>query len=322
MVPWIQQILNPHFPGMGENSPTFRAMPFLLMALIPAPFAITRYLFGLLDQPSDQIWTVSAGLALCLAIFFFFYGMDGLRNVRRQTWTLLFWGYAAYLAFWYFGRSNTFNTWVLPMWGWGPRDAPMASFAFFCLNNFLFLCVPVWGAAWFIYGKTPLQWGLSTAHNPHTPAVKRLWPIYLAGFSVVLPFVVQAAQSPLFATRYPLYDRVIGSDNAITWQTLLLCEALYIAQFVFLEAFFRGYMLFSLERDFGSYCLPLMCIPYVACHYGKPLPEVLGAIIAGTLLGWLALKHRSVLLGAAVHIGVALTMDGIALWVRATTITI
>jgi hypothetical protein len=40
----------------------------------------------------------------------------------------------------------------------------------------------------------------------------------------------------------------------------------------------------------------------------------LGAIAAGSALGWLALQHRSVWLGVALHYGVALTMDLSALY--------
>ena len=47
-------------------------------------------------------------------------------------------------------------------------------------------------------------------------------------------------------------------------------------------------------------------------HFGKPLPETLGALAAGLTLGFLALKHRSVWYGVAVHYGVALSMDLLA----------
>jgi membrane protease YdiL (CAAX protease family) len=52
-----------------------------------------------------------------------------------------------------------------------------------------------------------------------------------------------------------------------------------------------------------------MIIPYVTAHFGKPLPETLGAIVTGLVLGTLALRHRSFWLGVAAHYGVALTMD-------------
>jgi membrane protease YdiL (CAAX protease family) len=49
-------------------------------------------------------------------------------------------------------------------------------------------------------------------------------------------------------------------------------------------------------------------------HFGKPLPEVLGAVVAGLVLGAMALRTRSIWGGVAVHLGVAWTMDLLALW--------
>jgi membrane protease YdiL (CAAX protease family) len=48
-------------------------------------------------------------------------------------------------------------------------------------------------------------------------------------------------------------------------------------------------------------------------HYGKPLPETLGAIGAGVILGTLAMRTRSIWGGVLIHIGVAITMDMLAL---------
>jgi membrane protease YdiL (CAAX protease family) len=48
-------------------------------------------------------------------------------------------------------------------------------------------------------------------------------------------------------------------------------------------------------------------------HYGKPLPETMGAIGAGLLLGTLAMRTRSIWGGVLIHVGVATTMDVLAL---------
>ena len=64
----------------------------------------------------------------------------------------------------------------------------------------------------------------------------------------------------------------------------------------------------------GPYVIFVMTIPYCMIHFGKPIQETLGAIVAGILLGFMALKTRSIWLGAALHIAVAWTMDGLAVW--------
>jgi len=48
-------------------------------------------------------------------------------------------------------------------------------------------------------------------------------------------------------------------------------------------------------------------------HYGKPVLETLGAIVAGTVLGTLALRTRSIWSGFLIHVTVAVSMDIAAL---------
>jgi membrane protease YdiL (CAAX protease family) len=56
-----------------------------------------------------------------------------------------------------------------------------------------------------------------------------------------------------------------------------------------------------------------MIVPYCMIHYGKPLPETFGAILAGLILGTIAMRTKSIWGGALIHIGVAMTMDVLAL---------
>ena len=44
------------------------------------------------------------------------------------------------------------------------------------------------------------------------------------------------------------------------------------------------------------------------------MPETFAAIAAGLILGFMSLKTRSVWMGAALHVSVALTVDLCALW--------
>jgi membrane protease YdiL (CAAX protease family) len=56
-----------------------------------------------------------------------------------------------------------------------------------------------------------------------------------------------------------------------------------------------------------------MALPYCMIHYGKPYLEANGAIVAGVVLGSLAMRTRSIYAGFLVHITVALSMDFLAL---------
>jgi membrane protease YdiL (CAAX protease family) len=92
---------------------------------------------------------------------------------------------------------------------------------------------------------------------------------------------------------------------------------MYFLQFFALEMFFRGWMLGALRRNFGAGAVFAMAVPYCMIHYGKPYLEANGAIVAGVVLGSLAMRTRSIYAGFLVHITVAFSMDFLSLWRRA-----
>jgi hypothetical protein len=137
----------------------------------------------------------------------------------------------------------------------------------------------------------------------------QLWWVYLVmALGVCGVVVVYASQQPAFLAKYPLCRAMISGHRILLWH-FLLYQLAYFMVFVSGESFWRGYIAFGLEKDLGWLALVFMIIPYVTAHFGKPLPETLGAIITGVVLGGLALKHRSFWLGVLAHYGVALTMD-------------
>jgi membrane protease YdiL (CAAX protease family) len=134
-----------------------------------------------------------------------------------------------------------------------------------------------------------------------------LW-IYVLLFALILPGVILASRTQSFYQTYPFYKWANRSRfDLITW------EALYAAQFVALEFFFRGFLLRGLRRAFGANAIFVMIVPYCMIHYQKPMPETFGAIGAGIILGTLAMRTRSIWGGVAIHIAVATTMDVLAL---------
>jgi membrane protease YdiL (CAAX protease family) len=139
-----------------------------------------------------------------------------------------------------------------------------------------------------------LGWGQTTKHA-------KIYLLFLVG---VLPLVFAASRSEAFLRTYPFYR----GAHQLGW------ELIYAATFVSLEFLFRGYLLFALEPVMGASAIFVTVIPYVMVHFGKPLPECLGAVAAGTALGWMALKTRSIWGGVCVHIAVAMSMDLLALY--------
>ncbi len=138
---------------------------------------------------------------------------------------------------------------------------------------------------------------------------KHLW-IYVLLFIPVGVLVLLVARNPDFQQQYPFYKSVRGVGDFLVW------EAFYALQFFSLEFFFRGFLLHGVRDKLGRFAIFAMVVPYVMIHFRKPLFETLGAAIAGTALGILSLRTRSVLGGFTIHVAVAISMDVASMWMR------
>ena len=132
--------------------------------------------------------------------------------------------------------------------------------------------------------------------------------VYLGLYVAMVPLILLASQMPAFQQVYPFVPEAKTSLTGF-----FIWEFFYVMQFFSLESFFRGYLLFTLEKvAHPLIAIAVMTVPYAMIHVHKPLPEACGAIIAGLALGWLSLRYRSWIGGAMVHAFVAVTLDSIA----------
>jgi membrane protease YdiL (CAAX protease family) len=186
------------------------------------------------------------------------------------------------------------------------------------------LIAPVWTSAFWVgcrvlcyfiipaatllaLARGPQDFGLGAADlRPHLAVYVVLW-------LVMMPVVVALSFTVQFQKYYPFYSYAGESLSGLLWW-----EGLYAVQFVALEFFYRGFLLFSLHRYLGVYAVFVSMIPYSMIHFGKPFVETLAAIPAGVVLGALALRTRSIWPGAALHITVAWSMDLASLWQQGT----
>jgi len=142
--------------------------------------------------------------------------------------------------------------------------------------------------------------------------ILKSYKIYVVFFLFMVPLILLVSTTHSFQHKYPFYSPFGES----LWPNFVIWQCLYLSQFFALEFFFRGFMLHGIKKRFGFYSIWVMMIPYMMIHFQKPMPETIGAIFAGIILGALSLKSRSIWLGVAIHYSVAITMDLAALWQR------
>ncbi len=138
---------------------------------------------------------------------------------------------------------------------------------------------------------------------------------YLIMLGIMIPLVVIASYQNDFLSQYPkgfhLYP--LSIDNAEDQKYFFIYELFYGFDFIFIEYFFRGFLLLAFYRHFGWSCLLPMACFYVTIHFGKPLGETVSSFFGGTILGILAIRTGSIAGGIIVHMGVAWLMEYTAL---------
>lgn len=123
-------------------------------------------------------------------------------------------------------------------------------------------------------------------------------------FLIMVPFVLAVAFTESFQSTYPFYHHADRSRfDLIAWLFI------YALQFFALEFFYRGFLIEGLRHRFGVYAILVSTIPYVMIHFGKPMAETLGSIIAGIVLGGIAYHYRSIWPAVVLHIAIAVSMD-------------
>ena len=127
----------------------------------------------------------------------------------------------------------------------------------------------------------------------------------IAPVMIVLVWLVSADER--FQSVYPFYDYAHGGEGTIG--KLLAFEALYGATFVALEFFFRGFLVFAGYPVLGIHAIPAMAFAYCLLHLGKPMPECASSLIGGLILGYIALRVRSIAAGVVAHLTIAWGMD-------------
>jgi membrane protease YdiL (CAAX protease family) len=140
---------------------------------------------------------------------------------------------------------------------------------------------------------------------------KRSWLPTLLLFAGVMVFLLPASRMQSFQQYYPIDPMATTSLNAFIFFELSYGLYLFCWEF-----FFRGFLLFGLQKSIGWAAVLPQAIAFGLLHYGKPTPEFIVSFPAGIILGLLALRGRSFFPCFLLHWASALTFDLLVIWAR------
>lgn len=129
--------------------------------------------------------------------------------------------------------------------------------------------------------------------------------------ALMFPLVAFASFQPDFLSVYPRAESIIGADpkEGLPWPVYGLFELMYGLDFVFIEFFFRGFLVLAFAKLIGRSAILPMAAFYVFIHFEKPMGEAISSFFGGIILGVVAYETRSIYGGIIVHVGIAWMME-------------
>lgn len=170
-------------------------------------------------------------------------------------------------------------------------------------SRLLLLLIPLLLAWWWRRPEQPSFWGLTTTGFN--------WKPYAIMLLIMLPLIAFASTQSDFLHTYPKL-RQVAFIEGIKQHPLfykLGFELSYGTDFISIELFFRGFLVFAFVRWLGPDAVLPMAAFYCSIHFGKPLFECISSFFGGLLLGIIAYRTQSILGGIMVHLGIAWMME-------------
>ncbi len=145
-------------------------------------------------------------------------------------------------------------------------------------------------------------------YNYSPAGIKNFKPYFLLVCCMV-PAIAFAAFQPSFMQMYPRVQIVTTMNIPYKIIHCLIFELSYIFDFISIEAFFRGFLIFAFMRICGKNCIvPAACF-YCCIHLGKPMGEAISSFWGGMLLGIVSYYTKNIWGGIVLHVGIAALME-------------
>jgi Type II CAAX prenyl endopeptidase Rce1-like len=156
---------------------------------------------------------------------------------------------------------------------------------------------------WWLQKTQGAFWGFTTRNF--------YWQPYVLMLLIMLPLIAFASTQADFLHTYPKLKQVAFMEGVTSRPGLYkaLFELSYGIDFITIELFFRGFLVFAFVRYVGADAVLPMAVFYCSIHFGKPLFECISSFFGGLLLGIIAYRTQSIMGGIIVHLGIAWMME-------------
>ncbi len=123
---------------------------------------------------------------------------------------------------------------------------------------------------------------------------------------LIIPVLYFGVRVPELQSEYPLAKSLLKDQSNVLIYELLYFVFYYIAW----EFFFRGFILFGLKDKFGVFnAILIQTISSCLVHIDKPEGEIFGSIIAGIVLGIIAVRTKSIWYVVILHGAIGIITD-------------
>lgn len=134
----------------------------------------------------------------------------------------------------------------------------------------------------------------------------------LLGFVLIITFFASFLED--INAYYPVVERTgyksFSSFTGISeFWSIFIFQFSYMFDFVMIELFFRGFMIFGFVKLLGKNCILPVATLYAVIHFGKPLSEIISSFFGAYVLGIVALQLNNIRTGIYLHCLLALSIE-------------
>ncbi|MBI4647523.1 MAG: hypothetical protein HY738_13275 [Bacteroidia bacterium] len=287
-------------------------LPLYIYTFIFLIVTITiNYVYKFEDSFLDKVYGYPSGFIYYILFYAFAYYSIAIpqaiitkkpERLKNKTFWLKSFIFIAFI-----GVSGAFYFYIYVCKLFNETDALYMRRILWNSKNFIVFLIPLILVKYIYDRKTAGLYGLSFKGFDPKP--------YIMMLLIVIPFIVLASFQQDFLTTYPTF-KVWKYNSAFgmkPWQMSALYEVVYGLDFFFVELLFRGALVIGMVSIMGKDAVLPMVATYAFLHFGKPLGETISSVFGGYVLGVIALHSEKIFASGIIHIGVAYSMEFIAL---------